>query len=129
MRKRVMLDDQVREDLIKNVYVHNVTRHNIYFTAEFREKAYLELMAGKSMLKIFSECKLPISEPLLSRKKSIRRVIIECGKNGNFNKRYDDGIGTQNGKHTTSNTYINYLLQENEFLKKISKATSGVQKQ
>ena len=124
-----MLDDQVREGLIKNVYVHNVTRHNIYFTAEFREKAYLELMAGKSILKIFSECKLPISEPLLSRKKSIRRVIIECGKNGNFNKRYDDGIGTQNGKNTTNNAYINYLLQENEFLKKISNATSGVQKQ
>jgi len=129
MRKRIVLDDQVREGLIKNIYVHNVTRYNIYFTSEFREKAYLDLMAGKSMLKIFSECKLPISEPLLSRKKSIRRVIIECGKNGNFNKRYDDGISTQNGKNDTSNAYINYLLQENEFLKKISKATSGVQKQ
>ena len=69
MRKRIVLDDQVREGLIKNIYVHNVTRYNIYFTSEFREKAYLDLMAGKSMLKIFSECKLPISVPLLSRKK------------------------------------------------------------
>lgn len=58
MRKRIVLDDQVREGLIKNIYVHNVTRYNIYFTSEFREKAYLDLMAGKSMLKIFSECKL-----------------------------------------------------------------------
>ena len=53
MRKRIVLDDQVREGLIKNIYVHNVTRYNIYFTSEFREKAYLDLMAGKSMEDIF----------------------------------------------------------------------------
>jgi len=84
MRKRIVLDDQVREGLIKNIYVHNVTRYNIYFTTEFREKAYLDLMAGESMLKIFSECKLPVFEPLLTRSKNTRRAIIECRGKGNL---------------------------------------------
>lgn len=41
-------------------------------------------MAGKSMLKIFSECKPPVFEPLLTRSKSTRRGIIECEGKGNL---------------------------------------------
>ncbi len=127
MAKRIEINDKLRERLIRNNYVHSVTKYNIYFTSEFREKAYLELMSGKDILKIFAECNLPISEPLLSRSDSIKSGIIECGKKGNFKRRYDYPKDLKNYVNSSHDSFVNYILQENAFLKKISNATKGVQ--
>lgn len=83
MEKRIELSDQVREGLIKNIYGYDVTTTFILLL-NLEKKTYLELMASKSLLKIFSECKLPVFEPLLTRSKNTRRAIIECGGKGNL---------------------------------------------
>lgn len=127
MEKQKTIPREAVKKLNENPNVKKATEWTVSFTPEFKQHAYDEYYAGKSMHQIFTEAGLDVELLGEKRLQNFRAKLIE--KAGSENG-FEDGRKTNSHKEAQSTEaqmakrirqleHRNaYLEQENEFLKK-----------
>jgi transposase len=114
--------------LRKNPYVVKVSETSITYTDEFKERFYTEYKAGNWPSAILRAMGF---DPRMLGKRRINHFVVDVKKyealNGDFHDRRKDSSGRPKTKDLTPEEKISrlehqvqYLKQENEFLKKIN---------
>ena len=132
-KQKTILKETVRK-LNENPNVKKATEWTVSFTPEFKQRAYDEYYAGKSMRQIFTEAGLDVEQLGDKRLQNFRAKLIEKGTKENG---FEDGRKSNSRKEAQSTEaqmakrireleHRNaYLEQENEFLKKIQSLEKG----
>lgn len=128
MEQRTPIPKETIRKLNENPNVKKATEWTVSFTPEFKQRAYEEYYAGKSMRQIFTEAGLDVEQLGDKRLQNFRSKLIEKAAKENG---FDDGRKSNSRKEAQSTEaqmakrireleHRNaYLEQENEFLKKI----------
>ena len=128
MKKQKTISRETVRKLNENPNVKKATEWTVSFTPEFKQQAYDEYYAGKSMRRIFTEAGLDVEQLGEKRLQNFRNKLIEKAAKENG---FDDGRSTnsrrepqtteaQMAKRLRELEHRNaYLEQENDFLKKI----------
>ena len=134
MEKRTSIPRELVKKLNENPNVKKATEWTVSFTAEFKQRAYDEYYAGKSMRQIFAEAGLDVEDLGDQRIQNFRNKLIE---NASRESGFEDGRKRNSRKEAQSTEaqmakrireleHRNaYLKQENEFLKKIQSLEEG----
>ena len=128
MEKRAPIPRETVKKLNENPNVRKATEWTVSFTPEFKQQAYDEYYAGKSMRQIFAEAGLDVEQLGEKRLQNFRNKLVEKAAKENG---FVDGRSTNSHKAPQSTEaqmakrireleHRNaYLEQENDFLKKI----------
>ena len=128
MEKRTTIPREAVRKLNENPHVKKATEWTVSFTPEFKQQAYDEYYAGKSIRQIFTEAGLDVEQLGDKRLQNFRSKLIEKAEKENG---FEDGRSTNSRKEGQSTEAQMakrirelerrnaYLEQENDFLKKI----------
>jgi len=127
-------DEQIAE-LRSNEYVKKVSRTNVYFNDEFKEK-FWEMYKGRDMLPSEIYALLGVDSRILGRKRiqgfarNLRKIHERTTGETTVYVRKCDVHATQTPDRQIRGLRAEnkYLKQENEFLKKIVSASRGHKK-
>ncbi|MBZ9621673.1 hypothetical protein G9F71_002170 [Clostridium sp. FP2] len=119
--------EEQQEELRKNPYIKKVSDKSITYTTEFRELFAREYRAGKIPSQILAECEINYQLLGKRRKDGLVAMIKKCELRADG---FEDIRKNHSGRPVTKDLtdterisklehQINYLKQENEFLKKI----------
>ena len=127
MGKQQTIPRETVRKLNENPNVKKATEWTVSFTAEFKQQAYDEYYAGKSMRQIFTEAGLDV-EQLGDRRLEnfLNRLLAKASQENGFedgrkrnSRKEPQSTEAQMAKRIRELEHRNaYLEQENEFLKK-----------
>ena len=136
MSTRLLSQEYVKE-LQEHIYVKIATQRVVTFTSEFKQLAYNELHRGKTMRQVFEEAGFDTEKLGQMRlmnfqnrleKYSQREEGFSDKRSGNCRKEVQTDEAKLRKKLSQLEHQIEYLRQENAFLKKIDEAEKAVEK-
>lgn len=136
MSTRLLSQEYVKE-LQEHIYVKIATQRVVAFTSEFKQLAYDELHRGKTMCQIFEEAGFDTEKLGQTRlinfqtrleKYSQREEGFSDKRFGNYRKEAQTDEAKLRKKLSQLEHQVEYLRQENAFLKKIDEAEKAVKK-
>ena len=128
MEKQPTIPRETVRKLNENPNVKKATEWTVSFTAEFKQRAYDEYYAGKSMRQIFTEAGLDVEQLGDRRLENFRnRLLTKASQENGFedgrkrnSRKEAQSTEAQMAKRIRELEHRNaYLEQENDFLKKI----------
>ena len=136
MSTRLLSQEYVKE-LQEHIYVKIATQRVVTFTSEFKQLAYDELHRGKTMRQIFEEAGFDTEKLGQMRlmnfqnrleKYSQREEGFSDKRSNNCRKEAQTDEARLRKKLSQLEHLVEYLRQENAFLKKIDEAEKAVKK-
>ena len=133
MSKNVFTTEEVKT-LAENPYVASVSKRALILTPEFKQRAYDELIRGKSIRQVFEDAGLDPSIVGETRMHGYReRILREAEREEGFqnlrknnHRREAQSTQAQMAKRIRQLEHqVVYLQQENEFIKKIQQLEKG----
>ena len=134
MEKQPRIPRETVRKLNENPSVKKATEWTVSFTAEFKQRAYDEYYAGKSMRQIFTEAGLDVEQLGDRRLENFRnRLLVRASQENGFedgrkrnSRKEAQSTEAQMAKRIRELEHRNaYLEQENDFLKKIQSLEEG----
>lgn len=120
-----MFSEEEMEQLRSSPYVQKVSPSLVFFSAEFKEKFWGQLMAGRTPREAVQELGIDpkiLGDHRVAGLKSIVRKEVKAGEGFRDYTTYSSGAGSQttkDGKIRFLEQQLAYKEQEIEFLKKI----------
>lgn len=137
MSKKIFTEKEIKQ-LSNNPYVKSVSSKGITYTDEFKRIFVVETEKGKVRRKVFEECGFDVDIIGLQRVKSSADRWLKAYRENGVNGLRDTRIGnsgrsserelTLEEKYARLEVQNNLLKAENELLKKIQMAESGLKR-